>query len=74
MRDEGNSSAMVRGARWGGMWGVGGGRRPRSKSAVGNREVQSKRDITLSKTGCYDPLSSTSLLFHLLISQFLFPQ
>lgn len=51
-----------------------GNRRPRSKSAEGNREVQSKRDITLSKTGCYDPLSSTSLLFHLLISQFLFPQ
>lgn len=42
---------------------VGGGdgnRRPRSKSAEGNREVQSKRDITLSKTGCYDPFSSTS--------------
>lgn len=26
---------------------------PDRKSAEGNREVQSKRDITLSKTGCY---------------------
>lgn len=31
---------------------------PDRKSAEGNREVQSKRDITLSKTGCYAPLSS----------------
>lgn len=32
------------------------------KSAEGSREVQSKRDITLSKTGCYAPLSSLSCL------------
>lgn len=37
-----------------------GNRRPRSNGAEGNREVQSKRDITVSKTGCYDPFSSTS--------------
>lgn len=43
---------VVRGEKGGGK---GGRRRPRSKSAEGNRELQSKRDITLSKTGCYAP-------------------
>lgn len=41
----------------------GNGKAQIEKSAEGNGGIQSKRDITLSKTGCYDPPSPLSPFF-----------